>query len=152
MAGNVPFHPAPGSANGGQLPPGFLAVQNTPAAHAAYGVTRSRGISEIIPGAFTVPQNPVKDYVTGQKKPLGQGGCGCGCSGSGGCGGGGSVNGIGVGDLTADWSAINYDITNGNYGAVLSDTVFGVPVWMGLAAIAAVMLLGGSRSYGRGRR
>lgn len=146
MAGNIPFHPAPGTANGGELPPGFFAVQNTPAAHAAYGVTRSRGIAEIIPATWTIPENPVRAYVSGNWRPLGQGDCGGGCGGGGGCScHGGSLNGIGVGDLATDWNAIQANITAGNWGAAAQGTVYGFPLWGIAAAVVGLLMLSGGR-------
>lgn len=138
MAGNLPFHPAPGIANGGSLPAGFLAVPNTEEAARHYGVTRVRGIADIIPGAFSIPENPIVGYTTGNVQPLGVSGCGCGCGGHGGCGGAtGSLNGIGVGQVLAT------DYAAGNYMQMLSDPLIPsipIPLWGYLAAIAFVAL------------
>ena len=167
MAG-INFHPAPGNIN--KLPPGWLAIRR--------GVT---GIGDMVATAgFDVPDrsmraasvdytatlgdilgtqgysvpnrdmNPVADYVSGNVKPLGQ--SGCGCSGScGGCGGGGKVNGYGVGDIAADFAAIQNDFTAGNYMNILSAPIMGIPYGIPLA-LAALLILPGLMSGGGGRR
>lgn len=168
MAG-INFHPAPGNIN--KLPPDWLnirgvgdlvdtmgfAVPNRDMVPAV-SVSRTMGIGEILATqGFTVPDrsmNPVADFVTGNVKPLGTqggvGGCGCGCSG--GCGG--SLNGIGVGDISTDFSAITADFTAGNYGAILSAPIMGIPYALPLllgSVFVLPMLFGGS-SGGRRRR
>lgn len=146
-------HPAPGL---GEMLPGWFDVPQNPIAN---GVRYTRGVGEIIGAAYTVPQNPVKDFMKGQVKALGTqgvGDCGCGCGGAGGCGGG-QLNGIGlsgIGTIADDWAKVQADMSGGNYTGILSDTVFGVPIWAGLAVLVGAMFLGGEQhSYaGRGRR
>lgn len=133
------IHPAPGIEHGGTLPPGFLVAPKGVAARKAYGMYRSRGIAEIIPGAFRVPENPVMNYVRGVG-----GGLGCSCGGS--CGScSGSLNGIGVGDLTADWGAFNTALSAGNYTGAAQSTFFGLPAWGLLAAAAALLMFSGRK-------
>jgi len=149
MAGNLPYHPAPGLENGGSLPAGFYAIPNTRQGIAQHGVKRVQGIAEIIPGSFSVPQNPVTAAVTGSVRPLGQG--------SGSCTGSGSINGIkvqGVGDISADLSTIGSALSSGNFTGALSDTVMGIPLWGILAGLAFVMFMDtGSGSVAvRGKR
>lgn len=148
------YHPAPGLS---ELLPGWYNLPQNPIRDAGKAVTYTRGIAEILPAAYSIPQNPIKDYVTGNVKPLGtQGvGCGCGCGGSGACGG--QLNGVrlsGMGDLTADWAKVQADWAAGQYGNILTDTVFGIPVWAFAAGLALVMFAGGEKHsyYGRGRR
>ncbi len=161
MAG-INFHPAPGIA---KLPPGFVGVRGMGALLTTAGFTvpdRDMQSADVRMGmagilatqAFAVPNrdmNPVADYVSGNVKPLGQGGgCGCGCAGS--CSKG-SLNGVGVGDLAADFSAIQNDFSTGNYTAILSAPIMGIPYAIPLALAAAFVLpslFGGSG--GRRRR
>lgn len=144
-------HPAPGL---GDLLPGFYVVPQNPIKDATTYVPR---IGEILPGSYAVPQNPIKDYMSGRLNLIGRepgvpgkingklSGCGCGGT-CGGCGG--------LGDITADMTKISSDISAGNYTQVLSDTVFGIPVWAMAAGFVALMFVGGEKhSYaGRGRR
>lgn len=134
-----------------ELLPGFYTVPQNPIAMAAYGIGYTRGIGEIMEGYYTVPQNPVKAYVTGSVKPLGQSGCGC----SGGCGHKGQINGMGVvGDLTADFNALSSDFNAGNISAALSQPILSVPLWGWLAGLGILLFAGGEKhSYaGRARR
>lgn len=174
---NIPFHPAPGL---GDLLPGFFVVPQNPITGRAAPTAYIPGVGDIMPGSFPVPQNPVKDYAMGQTKMIGQqSGTGygvhgigsgtpdtinssmAGLSGACGCGGGcnscscGKLNGlpVGMGDLSSDWTTLQYDATNGNIMQLLKDTVFGVPVWAIGAGLALFMFVGGKEShYRRGRR
>jgi hypothetical protein len=131
------FHPAPGLE--GILPGWFVVPQNP-----IQPITYTPGIGDIVAATFPIPQNPVADYTRGQVKMIGQG-VGCACDG--GCSG--KINGVGVGDVSSDWSAFT-----GNFGAALQDTIMGVPVWAAAAGVALLMLAGGEKhSYvGRTRR
>jgi hypothetical protein len=149
-------HPAPGL---GDLLPGFFVVPQNPMASTTY-VPR---IGDILPGSFPVPQNPIKDYMSGRLnliarepgvqgkingKPAGVSGCSggsCGCGGS--CGGG--LSGVGE-----DFAVIQADITAGDYGKVLTDTILGIPLCGFGVGLALLMFAGGEQhSYvGRGRR
>jgi hypothetical protein len=151
MAGNLPFHPAPGTANGGKLPPGFYEVQNTPAAQAAYGVRRSVGIAEIIPAYFTTPANPVKAVLQGQVQPLGVSGCGCGCGGGCGCNKG-TLNGMG--DFSTDWSKFTSDFSSAGFMTAVQDPILSIPSWVWIAGLALVFFgdFGRGSHYVRGRR
>jgi hypothetical protein len=155
---NLPYHPAPGVVNGGKLPPGFLVNPQGEAERNAYGVYRTRGIAELIPAMYGEPENPVKRAVglrSGVNGISGVGDCGCGCGGGGGCGGSrGSLNGIGVGDLTADWTKISGDLSSGNFTTAIQDTVYGFPVWGILAGLAFLFMMdtGGGSQYVRTRR
>lgn len=100
---------------------------------------------------FTVPDrvmNPVADYVSGNRAM--PGGCaGCSCKGG---AAGASLNGLrGIGDLAADFAAIQSDFTAGNYTNILSAPIMGIPYAIPLA-IAAVMILPGMFSGGGRRR
>jgi len=159
MAGNLPYHPAPGL---GDLLPGYFSVPQNPITD-RLPVTMTPGIGDILPGSFPVPQNPIKDFTRGQVKMIGQqtgtgypglSGCGCGCNGGGGCSG--SLNGhpVGMGGLSEDWSAIQTNITDGNYMGALQNTVFGIPVWA-IGAFAVLILFSGGEKhsyYSRGRK
>lgn len=148
----INYHPAPGL---GDLLPGFFVVPQNPIKDATTYVPR---IGEILPGSFVVPQNPIKDYMSGRLNLIGRdpsvggtingkGVSGCGCGGScGGCGG--------LGDLTADWTKIQSDISAGNFSQAIQDTVFGVPVWAIGVGLAAIFFMGGEQHsyYGRTRR
>ena len=150
-------HPAPGL---GEMLPGWYDVPQNPIKAATQGVRYTQGIGEIIGAVYSVPQNPVKDFMKGEVRALGTqgvGDCGCGCGGGGGCGSKGKINGIGVnglGTITDDWNKIQADMSAGSYTTILTDTVFGVPMWAGLAAVTLMMFIGGDKhSYvGRGRR
>lgn len=151
------FHPAPGL---GDLLPGFFVVPQNP----MHGVNYVPRIGDILPGSFPVPQNPIKDYMTGRlnliarepgvqgtingKPATGVSGCSggsCGCSGS--CGGG-------LSGVSEDFAVIQADITAGDYGKVLTDSILGIPIWGIAAGLVLVMFAGGEQhSYvGRGRR
>lgn len=152
MAGNIPYHPAPGSI--GELLPGFYNVPQNPIVMARQGVTRRPGIAEIIDGYYVVPQNPIVQQVSGNVKPLGT--SGCGCSGGSGrpCGCAGKLNGRSIG--VGDWPAIQADISAGNYGQIMNEQLLGFPVTTVLLAGVAVYLLlfmGGKESHvSRARR
>lgn len=155
MAG-INFHPAPGL---GDLLPGFFVVPQNPVTSQGVGVTYVQGIGDILPGSFPVPMNPIVNYTTGNVRPIGTGVSGCGCGGScGGCGGSGKLNGQptngGMSGISEDWAKIQADIMGGNIGNVITDTVFGVPVWAIGAGLALFLFAGGEKhSYaGRGRR
>lgn len=163
MAG-INFHPAPG--NIAKLLPGFFAVRHNHGmgdivATAGFDVPDrsmvsadlTMGIGDILATqGFSVPNrdmNPLAQYVSGARAmPGGVSGCGCGGS----CGG--SLNGIGgVGDIAADFAAIQNDFTTANYGAILSAPIMGVPYAIPLALAALFIIpnmLGGSG--GRRRR
>ena len=160
MAG-INFHPAPGHIN--KLPPGWFAVRRGVSgivdtmgfdvpdrSMRAASVDYTATIGDIRnTQGFKVPNrdmNPVAAYVSGNVKPLGQSGCGC----SGGCSGG-SVNGLGVGDIAADFAAIQNDFSTGNYMGILSAPIMGVPYGVPLA-LAALLILPGLLSGGGGRR
>jgi hypothetical protein len=163
MAG-INFHPAPGNIN--KMMPGWYGVRGVGDILATEGfavpdrdmvapggVTYTATIGDILATqGFTVPDrsmNPVADFVSGNVKPLGQasGGCGGGC----GCGSKGSLNGMGVGDIAADFAAIQNDFTTGNYMAILSAPIMGVPYGVPLA-LAALMILPGLLGGGGGGR
>lgn len=155
---NLNYHPAPGL---GDLLPGFFVVPQNPITSVNSGVTYVPGIGDVLPGSFVVPQNPIKSYTSGKVVPIGTSpgisGCGGGCGCSGDCGHSGQLNGVrtsGVSGISEDWSKIQSDISGGNYMAILQDTVFGVPVWAGVAAVVAMFFIGGEKhSYaGRSRR
>src|SRR5215469_16366842 len=98
MAANIFMHPAPGL---GYMMPGWFDVPQDPITRGMRGITYTPGIGDILVSnsarVFSVPQNPIKDFVTGNVQPLGQvaggpsvggnvspaGGCGRGCSGGG---------------------------------------------------------------------
>jgi hypothetical protein len=150
-------HPAPGL---GDLLPGFFVVPQNPITDRG-PTTYVPRIGEILPGSFPVPQNPIKDYMTGRLNLIGRetgvpgtingkgvSGIGCGCGGS--CG---SCSG-GLSGISEDWAAIQANITAGNYGAVLQNTVFGIPVWAVAAGLGLMFFMGGEQHsyYGRSRR
>lgn len=148
---NLPYHPAPGL---GDLLPGYFVVPQNPVTSRDYGVTVKPGIGDVLPAAFSVPENPILNYVSGKVKPIGQGasdgGCGCG-GGCGSCGSGGTINGMGVGDLTADWNSFSSTLSQGNIMGAVQSTFMGIPVWLlAVAAVAVPMLMQGGG--GRGRR
>lgn len=148
----IKYHPAPGL---GDLLPGFFVVPQNPIKDAT-PTTYVPRIGDILPGAFAVPQNPIKDYMNGRLNLIGRepgvpgmvnGVSGCGCGGScGGCGG--------LGDISTDIAKIQSDFTAGNYGQILQDTVFSVPVWAIAGGLALLFFMGGEQhSYaGRTRR
>jgi len=158
MAG-LNFHPAPGMA---KLPPGFVGVRGMGDILTTNGFAvpdRDMQSADVRMGmagilatqGFAVPDrdmNPVADYVSGNVRPLGQGsGCG-GCS----CGGSkGSLNGMGVGDIAADFTAIQGDFAAGNYMGILSAPIMGIPYALPLFA-AALLILPGLMGGGGGRR
>jgi hypothetical protein len=150
-------HPAPGIH---KLPPGFFAVRHpgvgdilttqgfaVPDRDMQPSVDYRMGIGDILQTqGFLVPDrvmNPVANYVSGTVKPLGVGCCSSCASGS--------INGIGVGDIAADFAAIQSDFTSGNYMGILSAPIMGIPYALPLA-IAAAMILPGLLSGGGGRR
>ena len=167
MAG-INFHPAPG--NIAKLPPGFFAIRrnsgmgdivstagySVPDNSMSPSVDYTMGVGDILATqGYTVPDrnmNPLADYVAGNRampggtaKPAG-----CGCGGN--CGSKATLNGIGgVGDLAADFAAIQNDFSTGNYTAVLSAPIMGVPYGLPIA-LAALMILPGLFSGGGGRR
>lgn len=162
---NINLHPAPGSH--AKLPPGFLAVRGTGDIVATQGFTVpdrdmradvTMGIGDILATqGFSVPNrdmNPLADYVSGARAMPGGSAGGCGCAG--GCGGSkASLNGIrGVGDIAADFAAIQNDFTTANYGAILSAPIMGIPYAIPLALAAVFILPGlmGGSSGGRRRR
>ena len=153
------LHPAPGIH---KLPPGFVAVR-----HASVGdilttqgfsvpdrdmqpsVDYRMGIGEILATqGFAVPNrdmNPVAAFVSGNVRPIGSGvGC-CGTCAS------GTLNGVGMGDIAADFAAIQTDFSSGNYMGILSAPIMGVPYAIPIA-IAALMILPGLFKGGGGRR
>jgi hypothetical protein len=71
MAGNIAMHPAPGL---GDLMPDWWNYPNDPDSLASRGITKTPGIRAILPAAQVAPENPLKAYVTGQTKMIGQGG------------------------------------------------------------------------------
>jgi hypothetical protein len=160
MAG-INFHPAPGPF--AKLPPGFVAFRGMGDIVATDGFTvpdrsmRSAdvtmGIGEILATqGYAVPNrdmNPLADYVSGARPmPGGSAGCGgCGCGGN-----KGSLNGLsGMGDLAADFGAIQNDLSAGNYMGILSAPIMGVPYGIPIA-LAAVLILPGLLSGGGGGR
>lgn len=158
MAG-INFHPAPGIH---KLPPGFVGMRGMGDLIATGGFSVPdrdmqsadvrMGMGDILATqGYAVPDrdmNPVLDYVSGNVKPLGQGGgCGgCSCGGS-----SGSINGMGVGDIAADFSAIQSDFSSGNYSAILSAPIMGIPYALPILA-AALFILPGMMGGGGGRR
>lgn len=165
MAG-ISFHPAPG--NIAKLPPGFFAVRRNggtgdivatrgfavPDRDMQPAVDYTMGIGDILATqGYTVPDrnmNPLADYVSGARPMPGQASGGCGCAGN--CGGKATLNGIGgVGDLAADFAAIQNDFTAGNYMGILSAPIMGIPYGIPLA-VAALMILPGMFSGSGGRR
>lgn len=126
-------HPAPGNR---MLPAGFWMVPNNQRSMEAYGVTRARGIGDILPGCFAVPQNPITRYTSG----------GLGCASDCGCGGG-LVNGMsGVSD---DFSSMSAKLGTGDFMGALSSPILGVPAWGWVAGVAALAMFSGG---GRRRR
>lgn len=157
MAG-LNFHPAPGIH---KLPPGFVGMRGMGDILATGGFAVPdrdmqsadvrMGMGDILATkGFAVPDrdmNPVMDYVNGTVKPLGQGGgCGgCSCAK-------GSINGMGVGDVAADFAAIQGDFTSGNYMGILSAPIMGIPYALPLAIVALMVLPGIIGSSGGRRR
>ncbi len=154
MAG-INFHPAPGMA---KLPPGFIGVRGVGSIYATSGFAVPdrdmvsadvrAGIGDILATqGYSVPNrdmNPLADYVSGAR-PMPGGGVGCAC-------GGGSLNGIsGMGDIAADFAAIQNDFSTGNYMGILSAPIMGIPYGIPIA-LAALMILPGLFSGGGGRR
>jgi hypothetical protein len=166
MAG-LNFHPAPGNIS--KLPPGWFAVRRNsgmgdivatagfavPDNSMSPSVAYTMGVGDILATqGYTVPDrnmNPLADYVSGNRAmPGGKSGGGCGCAG--GCGGKATLNGIGgVGDLAADFAAIQNDFTTANYSAILSAPIMGIPYAIPLA-LAAVLILPGLMGGGGGGR
>lgn len=149
----INYHPAPGL---GDLLPGFFVVPQNPITD-ANGVTYVPRIGEILPGSYAVPQNPIKDYMSGRLNLIGRepgvpgkvngklSGCGCGGT-CGGCGG--------LGDISTDMAKISADFSAGNYGQILQDPVFGIPLWAIAGGLALLFFAGGEQHsyYGRTRR
>jgi hypothetical protein len=124
--------------------PGWWNVPNNPVQAAVQPITRTPGIADIIPGSYTVPQNPVADYVRGQRKMIGQSGCNCG---------GSSCNGTinGMAGFSEDWDAAWGKIKSGAVTEAIQVPVLGIPLW-GWAAGAVVGLIAISSSGGRRKR
>jgi hypothetical protein len=155
---NIGRHPAPGL---GELQPGWFVVPQNPVDGP---ISYIRGIGDILAtGGFAVPQNPVTGYSGGSvlpigvqpgtpgtlnNKPISSGLHGCGCGG--GCGSCGS----GMGDISAEFTQLTSDLSNGNYTqALTSDTLFSIPVWAYGLILAAMVFSGGKEShYSRARR
>lgn len=149
----ISYHPAPGL---GDLLPGFFVVPQNPIKD-AQGVTYVPRIGEILPGSYAVPQNPIKDYMGGRLNLIGRepgvpgkvngqlSGCGCGGS-CGGCGG--------LGDISTDISKFTSDLSAGNFGQAIQDSIFGVPMWAIAGGLALLFFAGGESHsyYGRTRR
>jgi hypothetical protein len=160
MAGNIHSHPAPGL---GDLMPGWFSV---PQNSVTDGVTYTPGIGDILAtDGYSVPQNPILDYMKGQVTLIGQqkgpgpgmlngqpvsmsagtSGAGCGCGGA--CAGGG------MGDISSDFTTFTNDLTSGNIMQAIQDPIFGVPVWAIAGGLALAIFMGGSEShYSRTRR
>jgi hypothetical protein len=146
----IQYHPAPGL---GLYMPGWFSVPQNPMEG---GVSYTPRIGEILPGAFVVPQNPIKDYMNGRLNMIGRdpnvkgtvnGVSGCECGGTcGGCGG--------LGGISEDMSKISTDFSSGNYGQILQDTIFSIPVWAIAAGLGVMFFMGGETHsyYGRSRR
>jgi len=151
---NIGRHPAIGL---GELLPGWFAVPQNPMDGP---VTYIRGIGDILgTGGFTVPQNPVVSRASGVIQPIGTApgqpaqlnnkpvtsGMGCGCSGK-------SCECSGLGDISAEFTQLTTDLTSGNFVQALStDTLFGLPVWGYVVAVAALMFVGGEKHSYAGR-
>jgi hypothetical protein len=147
-----------------KLPPGFVGVRGMGSIVNTSGFAvpdrdmvsadMRLGIGDILATqGFSVPNrdmNPLADYVSGARPMPGgsAGGCGCGCAG--GCSKG-SLNGVGVGDLAADFAAIQNDFSTGNYSAILSAPIMGIPYGIPLA-LAALFVLPSLFGGGGGRR
>ncbi len=197
----IGVHPAPGL---GELMAGWFDVPQNPMKLAQDGVQYVPTVQDVLPHSMPTPDNPVKDFTSGQVKMIGQqsnrgypgrrykapgyagvgeimagnwdvpqnplikgmsglsGGCGggCGCGGSCGCGDGheepvGQLNGqaVTMGDINADLTALQTDFSAGNYMSILTDTIFGVPVWTVGAMLAIFLMAGGKSSHvSRARR
>lgn len=164
MAG-INFHPAPGAH--AKMLPGWVGVRGVGDIVATSGfsvpdrdmrppsVDYTATIGDILATqGYTVPDrnmNPLADYVTGARAMPGQASGGCGCAG--GCSSKASLNGVsGIGDIAADFAAIQNDFSTGNYMGILSAPIMGIPYGIPLALAAMFVLpslLGGS---GGGRR
>lgn len=157
MAG-IYGHPAPGMA---KLPPGFVGVRGMGGILATSGFAvpdrdmvsadYRASIGDILQTqGFAVPNrdmNPLAQYVSGSRAmPGGVAGCGCG----GGCSSG-SLNGIGVGDIAADFAAIQNDFSTANYSAILSAPIMGIPYAIPLA-LAIVFVMPGLLGLGTSRQ
>ncbi len=165
MAG-ITFHPAPGNIQ--KLPPGWLAVRrnggtgdivgtqgfSVPDRDMRPSVDYTATLGDILATqGYTVPDrnmNPLADYVSGARPMPGQASGGCGCAG--GCSGKATLNGIGgVGDIAADFAAIQNDFTTANYMGILSAPIAGIPYAIPLA-LAAMFVLPGLLGGSSGRR
>lgn len=165
MAG-INFHPAPGNIQ--KLPPGWLAVRRNngmgdivatdgfevPDRSMRPAVDYTMGVGDILATqGYTVPDrnmNPLADYVAGTRAMPGGKPSGCGCGG--GCSSKATLNGIGgVGDLAADFAAIQNDFSTGAYTAILSAPIMGIPYAIPLA-LAAFMILPSMMGGSGGRR
>lgn len=133
----------------GDLLPGWFTVPQNPVKD---GVSYVPSIGEILPGSFAVPQNPVKDYTNGQVKLIGQSSPPSSSNGCG-CGGGSTSNSGGVGDISLELNQLMTDVQSGNVmNALTNDTLFGLPVW-GYVALGVVWFMSGQNShYDRVRR
>jgi hypothetical protein len=152
---NFPYHPAPGLGNGGSLPAGFHIIPNSPEGMRQHGVQRVKGIADIIPGSYTIPENPITGYLTGNVKALGTSG-GCGCSSGKSCGCGGKLNGMAVQGMgqCSDFSTFTSALGSGNFGGALTDTICGVPAWVYLGGLAFLLFadFGKGSAAVRGKR
>jgi len=149
----IQYHPAPGL---GLYMPGWYSVPQNPIEG---GVSYTPRIGEILPGSFPVPQNPIKDYMNGRLNMIGRepgvkgtinGMSGCSCGGT--CGGCGDI--VGLGGISEDISKITSDLSAGDFGQALQDTVFSIPVWAIAAGLGLLFFMGGEQHsyYGRSRR
>ena len=162
MAG-INLHPAPGA--WAKLPPGFLAVRRGTGdivATSGFAVPDrdmvsadvTLGMGDILQTqGFAVPDrdmNPLAAYVSGARPMPGQtpsGGCGCACGSK-----SASLNGVqGVGDIAADFAAIQGDFTAGNYMGILSAPIMGIPYALPLG-VGLLFLLSNMGGGGGGRR
>ena len=152
---NLNVHPAPGL---GDLTTGFFVVPQDPITMANEGISRVPSLGEFLDASFVVPQNPLLAQITGTVAPIGQGaaglplrrrhkkGMGCGCGGS--CGGSGGC-GDGLGTISTDLTQLQSDIASGNYTTALSDTIAGIPTWVYIGALAALIVMSGKQGRRR---
>jgi hypothetical protein len=155
----IPIHPAPGL---GDLMAGYFVVPQDPLQFQNEGISVKPSLGDFIDASFVVPQNPLLAQISGTVAPIGQGsagmplnpktkakhshssglGCGCGCGGSGSCGGG-------LGTLSTDWTQFTTDLEAGNIMTALQDTIGGIPSWVYMAGIAALVFVSSSGKKGR---
>jgi hypothetical protein len=173
----VPENPVMRGQGVGDFVAGRFVVPQTPV-----GMSGRRGVGDFAPGAFSVPQTPVgmgylldnaplyaitpnsviADYnANGIQYAGGLTGLGCGggCSSScGKCGMSGRRGMSGTGMLSADWSQLIADLSEGNISsaltadlpAVLQDPlVAGIPVWAVVAGGVLILYLGGTKKRWR---